>query len=335
MLPRPADEAASFVSPERFASLVARVEAADDPRAGIFGPHSIAWKINRESAVFLGAGRATLLQLAHPWVTAALAQHSRILQEPIRRFHHTFRTVYTIVFGNRGQAIAAAQRLYAFHVHIRGAMPHAVVAYPAGGRYEANELRALRWVFATLVDSAVLAYGFALTPLSETEREAYYQESKRMAALFGLGEEELPANWAEFAEYNRQMLDSNLLGTDESARFMAHRLLRGSDSWVVPPRWYRALTASWMPERFRSEFSLEFGPREEESLARARVRLPQVYACLPKTIRWVGPYREALARLHGGRPGWATRASTRFWTGEPRLMFPQNATEAEDAARSC
>jgi uncharacterized protein (DUF2236 family) len=331
MLPRPADEAALFVSPERFASLVARVETAGDPRAGIFGPQSIAWKINRESAVFLGAGRATLLQLAHPWVAAALADHSNIIQEPIQRFHHTFRTIYTIVFGSRAQAVAAARRLYAFHVHIRGAMPNAVVAYPAGGHYEANELRALRWVFATLVESAALAYGFALEPLAAAEREAYYQESKRMAALFGLGEEDLPANWVDFTEYIRQMLNSNLLGVDQRARFIAHRLLRGSGSWVVPPRWYRALTASWMPERLRREFELEFGSHEEESLARARVRLPRVYACLPKSIRWVGPYREALARLHGGHPGWATRASTRFWTGEPRLMFPENTTEAEGA----
>ena len=33
-----------------------------DPHAGIFGPSSISWKVNRESALFLGAGRAALLQ---------------------------------------------------------------------------------------------------------------------------------------------------------------------------------------------------------------------------------------------------------------------------------
>ncbi len=47
-----------------------------DPDAGIFGPASLSWRINRESALFLGAGRAALLQLAHPWVTASLAEHS-------------------------------------------------------------------------------------------------------------------------------------------------------------------------------------------------------------------------------------------------------------------
>jgi uncharacterized protein (DUF2236 family) len=37
---------------------------------GVFGPASLTWRINREAAIFLGAGRALLLQLAHPYVAA-------------------------------------------------------------------------------------------------------------------------------------------------------------------------------------------------------------------------------------------------------------------------
>jgi uncharacterized protein (DUF2236 family) len=38
---------------------------------GIFGPASMTWRIDREAVIFFGAGRALLLQLAHPWVAAA------------------------------------------------------------------------------------------------------------------------------------------------------------------------------------------------------------------------------------------------------------------------
>ena len=38
--------------------------------SGILGPQSVTWQVEREAAVFLGAGRALLLQLAHPWVAA-------------------------------------------------------------------------------------------------------------------------------------------------------------------------------------------------------------------------------------------------------------------------
>src|ERR1700756_4300029 len=80
--------------------------------AGAFGPSSMIWHIDKEAAIFLGAGRALLLQLAHPWVAAAIAQHSRTLADPIGRFHRTFSTMFTIVFGTTEQALAAARRLH-------------------------------------------------------------------------------------------------------------------------------------------------------------------------------------------------------------------------------
>jgi hypothetical protein len=40
---------------------------AAGPTTGLFGPRSVTWQVCRETAVFLGAGRALLLQLAHPW----------------------------------------------------------------------------------------------------------------------------------------------------------------------------------------------------------------------------------------------------------------------------
>src|SRR5258708_40260467 len=74
-----------------------------EPLHGFFGPGSVTWQVNRESAVFLGAGRAALLQLAHPWVAAALAQHSNLLHDAVGRFHSTFRVIYTMLFGTRAQ----------------------------------------------------------------------------------------------------------------------------------------------------------------------------------------------------------------------------------------
>ncbi len=102
------------------------------PRAGIFGPGSMTWKVNREAALFLGAGRAALLQLAHPWVATALEQHSSLLGDPIARFHNTFRIVFTMVFGSLGQALAAARHLHTLHTGIRGEMPGKVAGWPAG-----------------------------------------------------------------------------------------------------------------------------------------------------------------------------------------------------------
>src|SRR5215207_10533073 len=79
---------------------------------GVFGPESLIWRVDREAAVFLGAGRALLLQLAHPWVAAGIAEHSTTLADPIGRFHRTFAIMFTLVFGSLDQACAVARRLH-------------------------------------------------------------------------------------------------------------------------------------------------------------------------------------------------------------------------------
>src|SRR5262249_59278227 len=85
--------------------------AAAGSLAGMFGPRSMTWRVNREAAIFLGAGRALLLQLAHPWIAAAIEQHSDTFANPIGRFHPTFSTLFTMVFGPLDPSPAAPRRL--------------------------------------------------------------------------------------------------------------------------------------------------------------------------------------------------------------------------------
>jgi len=294
------------------------------PIEGIFGAESMSWKIHRESALFLAAGRAAILQLAHPWVAAAIDQHSSVISKPIERFHNTFRVVFTMVFGSADQAIRAAQSLHELHARIRGSLPEAVAGYAAQSRYQANEICGLRWVFATLIESAVVAYECVLPPLSEQARDDYYSETRMLANLFGIPGETLPRDWSAFKDYFAEMVDSRELGVSDRARAMAHRILAGAGSWIRVPGWYRALTAECLPPRFVMEFELPFGPAEAESARRARRWLPRVYRNLPSTLRFVGPYHEALARLAQRPSGFLVRRSNKFWIGEAMLPFRES-----------
>ncbi|MEI9979050.1 MAG: oxygenase MpaB family protein [Edaphobacter sp.] len=300
-----------------------------NPQAGIFGPSSVSWKVNRESALFLGAGRAALLQLAHPWVATALDHHSNLRNDPLARFHNTFRVVFTMIFGTLSQALAASRQLYNLHTKIKGELPEQVGGHPKGSPYQANEVNALLWVYATLLESALLAYETVLPPLSNTEREAYYSESKTLAGLFGIPATALPANWSAFEAYNRAMLTSNMLGVNTLSREMAHRVLHGRGSWVPVPDWYRALTASSLPERLRSEFALTYGKREEDAATTASKRLAKIYHRAPAALRFVGPYQEANARLQKSHVNALTRASNRFWMGQPRMIYAELASDTE------
>ncbi len=303
--------------------------APGDPVHGFFGPGSVTWQLNRECGVFLGAGRAALLQLAHPWVATSLAHHSNLKNDAIGRFHSTFRVVYTMLFGSRAQALAASRQLHGRHSGIRGELPHAIGSHLAHEHYEANETGALRWVYATLVDSALLAYATVLPPLSPGAREVYYVESKRFGTLCGLPRESLPETWTEFEGYMRGMLASSELALDENAVALGQSVLSGVGTWVKPPRWYRALTAAWLPPRLREGFGLAYGEAEERSVHRARRLLPRLYPLLPGPVRFVGPYTEARDRLRGRSPGTFTRRNNQFWMGRTRLLYPELALVRE------
>jgi uncharacterized protein (DUF2236 family) len=179
----------------------------------------------------------------------------------------------------------------------------------------------LRWVYATLVESAVLAHDCALTPLTPAEREQYHSGCRILASLFGIPPDALPENWEAFINYTHRMHASDELGVNEMSRRMAHNLLAGAGSWLRPPHWYCALTTEWLPERFRSEFELPYSSAERLASARAQANLPRIYKKLPHVVRFNGPWREAQARIAGLRPGLLTQCSNRFWIGQPLLPF--------------
>jgi uncharacterized protein (DUF2236 family) len=304
---------------------------AAGPRAGLFGPASVTWRVDREAVVFLGAGRALLLQLAHPWVAAAITHHSRSLADPIGRFHRTFGYVFTMVFGTLGQAIAAAQALHRRHALIVGVLPERAGPFAAGSSYRANEVAALRWVHATLIDSAMIAYQLLRPPLSDEEREQYYAESRLFAALFGIPQSVLPQSWAGFADYVAEMVGSDILAVSDPARRIAAELFSGPGSRWRTPRWYNALTARQMPASLRQDFGLSYGPSEHRTAERALAVLRYIHSFTPAALRFVGPYHEAGARLGGRtRPGFLTQALNRFWIGRASMPFADSAFRGTD-----
>jgi len=293
---------------------------AAGPVAGVFGPASLTWQIDREAVIFLGAGRALLLQLAHPWVAAAIAEHSRTLADPIGRFHRTFDIVFAMVFGSLDRALLSSRQLHRRHTMIVGQMPETVGPFAAGSRYCANDIPSLRCVHSTLVETALMAHDLVLPPLSAEERERYWTESQLFGALFGLTADDLPADWSGFAAYTTAMAQSETLTVSPAAREIAAQIFGGARPWLRPPRWYRALTASMLPERLRTGFGFELDERDTKSADNALKWIKRVYPKLPDRLRYIGPYQEAQARLNGSTgPDWMTRCLNRAWIGRPQM----------------
>ncbi len=307
-----------LVSSASFEHGLSRVRiAAADGLAGIFGPRSATWKVDREAAIFLGAGRALLLQLAHPWVSAAIEQHSSALSDPIGRFHRTFSVMFSLVFGSLEQSLSAARRLHYRHTAIEGRLSRSAGRFTTGSRYYANAIPALLWVHATLIETAILSYELVLPQLTPSERERYYSESRILAALFGIPDVWLPQDWAAFSVYTATVAQSNTLSVTDEARVMAQRLLHRPNTWLPVPAWYRTLTASLLSPEIRGAFGLRCEAEEARHLIN---RIRRIYPLLPARLRYVGPYQEAKQRLAGkAQPDVIARVSNRFWIGSSKL----------------
>ena len=269
------------------------------PYAGLYGPDTVAWTVMRESIVYLGAGRAALLQLSHPYVAHAIAQHSHTREDPIGRFNRTFQLVHAMVFGDRAHVAEAARRVRAIHDGVHGLIDEDVGRFHEGHRYTAHEAGALVWVFATLMETAVRCYEIGHGPLAPADKEALYAETKRFGALFGIGAE-LPPSWAAFERYWEDALRSDTIVVGRAAQEIGGFLLEGYRASAQPVmRWYRVMTAGLMPEPLRAPWGLTYGRTERAVFEASQRAIGATWPHLPERVRFVPAYVEARRRLAG------------------------------------
>lgn len=314
------ERAGSIVTAEELEERLADVAATTDPVAGLFGPGSALWQVNRHAAMFLGGGRAALLQVAHPQVAQAIARHSKTRTDPYGRFQRTFRQVFPMVWGSRHDALDAARAVHRVHQRIQGSFEEDVGTYRRGDRYDASDRGALLWVHATLWESSIAMHETFLGPLDGGLLERYYRETRRFAALFGLDDEELPADWSAFLAYNRRMWASDQLAVGGAGREIAGYLFAPADPIAAPAlAWLRILTTGLLPEPVRERFDLPFGAAERRVFDRSVRALRALLPRLPPRLRYVPPYFDALRRI-GGRAGVDPigRAVTRLYLGDAR-----------------
>ncbi|MBO6936962.1 MAG: DUF2236 domain-containing protein [Deltaproteobacteria bacterium] len=271
-----------------------------DPAEGVHGPGSTTWRIARESVLFLGGGRAALLQLAHPYVAHAVAEHSETQTDPIGRFERTFRHVYAMIFGDLGHARRSSDRVRRIHETIEGTIDEHVGAFAPGDRYLANDATALLWVHATLIHTALQVYDAVVAPLSFADKDAYWRESKRFARLFGVPAADLPDSWTDFERWFASMLDSDLIAVGRPAKEIARFLLTPPRASAAPILgWYRLMTAGLMPRSLREPFGLRYTRRDALLFHSSLRTLRSTYPLLPRRLRDVPAYVEAQKRLAG------------------------------------
>jgi uncharacterized protein (DUF2236 family) len=214
--PVPTDSPASRSSE----TLTARRAAAGVPGALPLSRRSVSWRVNSEPAVFLGGGRALLMQVAHPAVGAGVAQHSSYAKDPWGRLLRTIDIMMKLGFGTPEVSAQQQRTLRAMHRRVEGVTDD-------GTPYRALDPQLLLWVWATLVDTSLLMYELVREPLTPEERTEFLLESTLVAEGCGVPPECCPTTWGDFEQYVERMVNEELRVTD-AARAVATAAL-------VPP----------------------------------------------------------------------------------------------------
>ena len=270
--------------------MTAAVEAA-----GLFGPDSISWRIDRELVVLAGGSCALLMQAAHPVVAAGVADHSDYATDPFGRLMRTLESSFDVVFGSRSRAEAAIRRVNAIHARVRGRMPD-------GGSYRATDPDALLWVHATLVDTALRVHGRFVHPLSDAEEQAYHEECGRIAILLGVPETLLPATIVGLRGWMADRMSDGTIRVTPQARRIATTVLYPSR---LLPRvaWDAAhlISLSTLPAELRRGYRISWPAARERGVERIARICRRTLPLVPPVIRHAPQARAADRRVLAAR----------------------------------
>ena len=258
-----------------------------------FNPDSRIWQVDREMVLLLAGGRALLMQLAHPKIAAGVADHSRFQDDPFGRLYRTMSAMWSIVFDERTEARAALERVENRHRKVRGSVPSGEPLH-SKNHYDAFDQELLLWVHATLIDSAMIAYDRFVRPLPPVEKIGYYDDSKKLACLFGIEEKIIPPSLTEFDRYMKQMLTQDVLAVGPTAKNLSHDILYARP-WIFKPAGplFRFVTAGLLPEKLREGYELKWNEHKEKIFSLlARVILVSL-PLVPTPIRVVPNARAA------------------------------------------
>ncbi len=268
---------------------------------GLFGPTSTAWFIGRERVLLAGGAAALLLQVAHPLVAAGVVAHSDFAGDPLRRLHTTLDATLTITFGDTAQAGAAAAAIRARHRRVRGTLGVTTGAISRGTPYRADDPELALWVFATLVWSALTVYEQFVRRLPAATRDAYYDELKQFARLFGVPDPKLPRDYSHLVRYFHDTITLDLaVGSD--ARSLAVQILTPDVDVVPRPlRWLPVVLATGLlPAPVRAAYGLSWRLREKLCYGALRIVSHCVLRTLPPPLRYWPHFRSAMRRCRAG-----------------------------------
>lgn len=183
---------------------------------GLFGPRSVAWRVNGDvTSMMVGGVSALLLQMLHPSVLAGVWDHSNFRSDMHGRLRRTARFIAVTTYGGRDEALEAIALVRRIHTRVRGELPD-------GTPYSADDPVLLDWVNLSGASSFLAGYlRYAEPGMSGSDQDRYYAEMAEVAAALGAGDP--PRNRRAAARMTAEM--RHHLKADERTREVARLVL--------------------------------------------------------------------------------------------------------------
>ena len=173
-----------------------------------FTDDSMLRRVHREQVMILAGGRALLLMAAHPVVFEGFFAATSAKGDPFARLERTGVVLEKLSYGSKASADRATAFVRKMHRSAKGTLPHAAGRFPAGTPYSAADPELLFWVWGSLIDSCLLVYERYVSPLSDTERQAYWDDQRFVGKQFGIPYKAMPKRVEELPEYVRGVVES-------------------------------------------------------------------------------------------------------------------------------
>ena len=263
---------------------------------GLFGPDSVTWRVHADPSMALAGLRALLLQAVHPFAMSGVAQHSDFRSDPWGRLFRTAEYVGVTTYGTTAQAQRAGAKVRGIHRKLAGIEPE------SGRPYRVDDPDLLRWVHCVEVESFLTTAVRCGLRLPRAERDRYYAEQTRGAALVGLDPATVPGSVVEMAAYFhdvRPQLRVTAAARD-AARFVLWPPMPALVQLGTParPGWVALATAAFamLPRWARRLYRLPGLPTTDVAVTAAGIAFRTGLLVVPDALR-AGPHlKDARAR---------------------------------------
>jgi uncharacterized protein (DUF2236 family) len=215
------------------------------------------------------------------------SDHSYAKLTPFKRLAHTGEAFETIYFGSRAQADKVLAYVARLHERVKGVLPHDAGVTPAGTPYSALDPALMLWTVAVIADSAQCFYELLVRPLSDSEREALWQDYIRFGELFGLPRDAVPPTYEAFRSYYRERLAGDDMHLTDEARYIGY-----ATAFEIPmpminqpgKRVHDLLMLGSLPRRVRDLYGLSFSRRQAAEFAAAAALVRRARRLAPRSL---------------------------------------------------